>query len=149
MMMVLMDMFSTNPKICFIKMTSLILVLIAGMFNAIMDLCGRYDETVFSKFPKTRKFIDSSISWKNKYKNGDKNQGSRFLFSTKFLVFLTDMWHLSKTSMLLLLSLSIVEYNPIFVWYLDFPIYWIAFGTSFTIFYDYVLRLFPYWTKPW
>ena len=141
--------FSTNPKIYLTKMTSLIFVLIAGMFNAIMDLCGKYDYTIFSKFPRMRKFMDSSESWRNKYKNGDRSQGPRFLFSTKFLVFLTDMWHLCKTLMLFFLSISIVKYSPMIVWYLDFLIYWIAFGTSFTIFYDYLFLLKKYWAKPW
>lgn len=129
-------------------MTSLIFVLIAGMFNAIMDLCGKYDYTIFSKFTKMRNFMDGSVSWKNKYKNGDREQGPRFIFSTKFLVFLTDMWHLCKTSMLFFLSIAIVKYEPMVVWYLDFIIYWIAFGTSFTIFYDYLFLLKKYWTRP-
>ena len=130
-------------------MISLLFVLIAGMLNSIMDICQKYDESVFSKLPSMRNFIDCSVSWKNKHKNGDRSQGPRFFLSTTSLVFLTDMWHLCKSSMLLFLALSIVFYEPMIVWYLDCLIYWISFGTCFTVFYDYVFRLKPYRTKPW
>jgi hypothetical protein len=130
-------------------MLTLFLILIAGMLNAIMDLCGNFDETLFSKIHGMRAFMEGGTSWRNRYKNGDRAQGPKFFLSTKALVCLTDMWHLCKTLMMLFICLATVLYIPIFVWYLDFLIYWIAFGTSFTIFYDYGFRLKKFWTKPW
>jgi hypothetical protein len=130
-------------------MLTLFFITLAGMFNSIMDLCIKFDETIFSKIPSMKFFMDSNVSWMNKYKNGDFRQGSSFFLSTKALVFLTDMWHLCKTLMLICLSLAIVFYNPIFNWYFDAFIYWTLFGTSFTIFYDYAFKLRSYWKKPW
>lgn len=130
-------------------MISLIFIAIAGMLNSIMDLCGKFDETVFSKIPGMRSFMEGGVSWRNKYKNNDPSQGPKFFLSTKALVFLTDMWHLCKTTMLLMMCLAIVLYTPIFVWYIDALIYWILFGTAFSIFYDYGFRLRSYWKRPW
>jgi hypothetical protein len=130
-------------------MLSLFFILVAGMLNAIMDLCGFFDQTIFTKIPGMRPFMEEKISWKNKYKNGDVNQGPRFFLSTKVLVFLTDMWHLCKTLMVVLIGLSIVSYTPIFNTNIDFLIYLVSFGISFTFFYDYGFRLKRYWVKPW
>jgi len=130
-------------------MLTLILISIAGMFNAIMDLCNRFDQTIFSKYPNLRTFIDSSNSWRNKYKNGDPSQGPKFFLSNKALVFLTDMWHLCKTLMIISLSLAIVFYVPIYAWYIDAFIFWTLFGTSFTFFYDYGFRLRQFWPSLW
>lgn len=149
MTMTSMVTFSINQKKLTFKMLSLLFVALAGMLNAIMDLCGKFDQSIFSKISFMRSFMDTTASWKNKYKNGDKSQGSRFFLSTKAFVFLTDMWHLCKTLMLLFLSLAIVFYVPILTWYIDALIFWILFGTAFTVFYDYLFRLKPYWTNPW
>jgi hypothetical protein len=40
---------------------------------------------------------DPKISWRNKWKNGDPNQGPAFLGSTSFLVGTTDLYHLMNT----------------------------------------------------
>jgi len=130
-------------------MISLIFIAIAGILNSIMDLCGKFDESIFSKIPGMRYFMEGGTSWRNKYKNGDPLQGPRSFLSSEALVFLTDMWHLCKTTMLLMMCLAIVTYTPIFVWYVDAIIYWILFGTAFSIFYNYGFRLRPYWKRPW
>lgn len=43
-------------------------------------------------------FWDPSLSWKNKYKNGDPNLGPKFAGSTTGLVFTTDAYHMLRTS---------------------------------------------------
>ncbi len=43
---------------------------------------------------KDQQWWDLSLSWKNKYRNGKKEDGPRFFGSTTFLVFTTDAWHL-------------------------------------------------------
>ena len=76
-----------------IAIVSLLLVTF-GLCNAIMDtLQFHFDK---SMFPDTN-FWNPKKSWKNKYKNGDANQGEKFPFSTTLLVFTTDAWHLSKS----------------------------------------------------
>jgi hypothetical protein len=43
-------------------------------------------------------FWDPSVSWKNKYMNGDPNKGEKFMGSTTCLAFTTDAYHLLRTS---------------------------------------------------
>jgi hypothetical protein len=67
-----------------------------GFFEAVMDkLQFHYDKSVFKSFKK-QQFWDPKISWRNKWKEGEKENGERFLFSSTLLVFTTDAWHLAK-----------------------------------------------------
>lgn len=73
-----------------------ILIFLAGFCEGIMDLLQfHFHESVFSQRPK-RLYWDPSVSWKNKYQNGDPAQGPRFFLSTTWLVSLTDAWHTFK-----------------------------------------------------
>lgn len=122
-------------------MLLIILITLAAILNAIMDMTGvKYNQTIFSLVPEWAKFCDGSISWVNKWKNGDHLQGEKFFGSSTFLVWTTDLWHLAKTIMLLCFALAITTYEPIFGPLIDTVLIWIYFGTVFTIFYDYLLR---------
>ena len=46
------------------------------------------------KFSKT--WMNKNQSWKNKWKNGDKEQGEKFIGSSTVLVGFTDLWHFSQ-----------------------------------------------------
>lgn len=73
----------------------LTLLLLAGVSEAIMDkLQFHYSLSVFSRFNPL--FWNPDISWKNKWKNGDKLQGEKFWLSSTLFVFTTDAWHLFK-----------------------------------------------------
>ena len=83
-------------------MITTIFMIIAGIFNAIMDtLSFRYNKSIFSKYPKYENFLNPEKSWLNKYKNNDPDLGPKFFGSTTFLVWTTDLWHLSKTIMII------------------------------------------------
>jgi hypothetical protein len=78
-----------------------ILLIVASISNAIMDVIDfKFTNSIFFKLKKYRFWFDASISWKNKYKNRDPNQGEAFFGSTTFLVFITDAWHFFKMIML-------------------------------------------------
>ncbi len=118
-------------------MVSLILVIIAGILNAVMDVVSvRYWNSIFSNYSELWQFIDSNVSWKNKWKNGDRTQGERFFGSSTFLVWTTDAWHLSKTLMLLCFSIAIVSYKPIIHPIIDCIGYWLVFGAVFELFWS-------------
>lgn len=122
-------------------MITIFLLTIAAILNSIMDMVSvKYDLTIFSLSPKLNQFCNGSVSWKNKYKNLDPEQGPAFPLSVGPLVFLTDLWHLSKTLMIIFFSLSIVFYTPI-IGVIDFILFWVYFGVIFTLFYDYILRI--------
>jgi len=64
------------------------LILLCALSNAIMDLSGE------DKFSKS--WMNKNQSWKNKWKNGDKEQGERFFLSSTVLVGFTDLWHFAQ-----------------------------------------------------
>jgi hypothetical protein len=114
-------------------MISLILVILAGMLNGVMDvLTMRYNTCVFKRMPKEWEyFFNPSLSWRNKWKNGDSNQGEKFFGSSTFLVWTTDAWHLAKSSMLFLFAMAITFYSPLVSKSVDIFIYWTAFSFTF------------------
>jgi hypothetical protein len=118
-------------------MLTLIFVFLAAICNAIMDVITyRFNSSIFSKFVQLKWYIDPSVSWRNKYKNGDPNQGSIFPFSTSILCAITDLWHLTKSIMLVLLYVGITCYVSIINPVLDVILYYIVFGVTFELFWS-------------
>lgn len=81
------------------------LITIAGAANGIMDRIQHHYYTMPESW--NEQFWNPKESWRNKWKNGDHTQGEKFLFSSTFLVGLTDGWHLMKSIMLSAIALSI------------------------------------------
>jgi len=121
-------------------MTSLLLIILAGILNAAMDIIvstTRYNKSVFKMLPKNwETFFDSTTSWQNKWKDGDRDKGELFFGSSTFLVWTTDAWHLFKTLMLLCFSVAVVTYNPMINPLIDAITYWIVFGIVFELFWS-------------
>ena len=116
-------------------MISIMFWLLACVCNAIMDILStRYDVSIFGNF-SNQLFWDWRISWRNKWKLGDKSNGEKYLFSSSIFVFLTDGWHLFKALMLMFLILSIYFYVPIFG-ILDIPLFFISWGITFELLYN-------------
>ena len=119
---------------------SLILMILAGIFNAAMDVLRyRWSTCVFKDW-KGQNWIDPKIAWHNKWNIDQKLLGreSKLLdkiFSTS-LVWVTDMWHFVKMLMLLCVSAAIVFYTPLFKWYFDIPILYFAFTGTFELFFS-------------
>ncbi len=70
---------------------------IAGFAEGTMDAISFH----YDKFQKVHpnaspQFWDPSLSWKNKWYNGNPNEGEKFLGSSTFLVWTTDGWHALK-----------------------------------------------------
>jgi hypothetical protein len=123
-------------------MITAFLIIIAAILNAAMDLVSvKFQISIFSEWKSLAWFCDGNLSWKNKWKNGDSKQGERFLGSSTFLVWTTDLWHLLKTLMLICFYLGIVMYEPLVNPVADFFIFYFGFGFIFTLFYDKVFRL--------
>ena len=120
---------------------SIILMIIAGMFNATMDvLKTRYNKSIFNNLKwKWEKWVNPAVSHPNKWKNGNIEEGPRFFGSSTFLVWVTDLWHLSKMLMLLAIVFAMTFYQPIVAWYADWFILYCSFTIPFEIFYSKVL----------
>ena len=76
---------------------AVLLLIIAAICNSAMDtLQFRFSQSVFSKLEK-QSYWNPNISWRNKWKDGEKAKGEKFFGSSTFLVFTTDAWHLFKS----------------------------------------------------
>lgn len=120
-----------------------LLISLAGFFNGVSDtLIFHYEKSIFIEF-KNQSFWNPTISWENKYKNGDPFSGERFIFSTTLLVSLTDALHLSKTLTLLLIFISIPIISlagpHIQITILNLFISRVLFGVGFILAYNHVL----------
>lgn len=115
---------------------SVVFSVIAGISKAICDLS---EENKLKFYKKT--FWIKSLSWQNKWKNGDKKQGEKFFGSSRWFVMFTDAWHLfgvlfrttfAKAYICVGLLISIN------IWYAFASIVvYIIFATTFHIFYTY------------
>ena len=92
-----------------------ILIALAGLFNGAADSLQFHFKRSFARSWNPL-FWNPSQSWRNKYKNGDPEQGRRFFGSTTFLVLFTDAWHLIKFAQMACFRLAVVLLLP-FAWY--------------------------------
>lgn len=125
-----------------------ILVFVAGVAKAVMDtLQFHFVSSIFYR-GKDDQFWMPSISWKNKYKNGNKEDGESFWGSTTIFISFTDGWHLFQAIFLVSIFLAVIFYVPILT-YSEIPVlgkifdYCILrgiFGLAFTLFYDKLLK---------
>lgn len=124
-------------------MIGIILFAIAGILNAIMDrvaYLSTYERSIFNKYQKLEQFCSAEKSWKNKWKNGDKSQGEKFLGSSTIFVTFTDLWHLCKSLMIFCIIFSLFFYKQLFESDLiTLFIYYICFTGAFELFYNYIL----------
>ena len=123
---------------------SSILIAIAAMSEAIMDnLQFHYFKSIF-KDREAQQFWNPLISWSNKYKNGEKNQGEKFIGSTTLFVGLTDAWHLFKlinhTCLFIGLSVLAFQLDSVKELIVVTCIARMIYGFVFTIFFDSILN---------
>jgi len=127
-------------------------LIIAATGKAVMDtLRFHFSTSVFSEYAGNL-FIDPSVSWRNKYKNGDHKQGERFTGSTTIFVFTTDLWHLAQFFFLRFFFAAIICYHlspglsvlvyDLGLWNMaiDYVALSAVFGATFTLFYSKILK---------
>ncbi len=82
---------------------------LAGMFDAMRDKCAfHYSSSIFSRFNPA--FFDGSISWKNKYIDGDSTKGRKKLLGIPIPVIFTDAFHLFKSLQTLFIAISVINF---------------------------------------
>ncbi|HSI82338.1 MAG TPA: hypothetical protein VK970_01070 [Candidatus Methylacidiphilales bacterium] len=77
----------------------LAMAVLASICNAAMDkISFHYDSSVFAspQLLPYRGWLDPRLSWRNKWRNGNRAEGEAFLLSSTAFVFVTDAWHLLK-----------------------------------------------------
>lgn len=126
-------------------MISFILISLAAICNSIMDILQfHYKKSIFIKF--NPQWWNPAISWKNKYIDWDngvmieKKIHIFNLFSIKYPIFLTDAWHLFKSSMIVLFGLGVVFYSPVINPFIDIIIIGLVWNLTFNVFYNKIFR---------
>jgi hypothetical protein len=73
------------------------LVFLAGASKGFNETLHFHWKEFKRQFPKAnRQWFDPTISWKNKYKNGDSEAGPKYFLSTSALIMFTDQYHLNN-----------------------------------------------------
>lgn len=107
---------------------SVLFVSIAAIFNSIMDRVG--DGTAFSRSIFSHlnpKWWSKEVSW----------EYVKFLPFTKYR---PDAWHLSKSGMIVFITLAIVFYNKQIHWGVDFLILGTLWNLVFNTFYNHIFK---------
>jgi len=135
-------------------MISLILIALAGALNATYEiLFTGFNQSIFKKL--NPEFWNPLESWKFKWASPfpqpaeDKwyyfgflpRYKERFPYSSTVFVFLTDAWHLFKALMLGCIMLAVVNYSVLVTPFIDFILLYVTFTFTFTMFFDYILRI--------
>ena len=106
------------------------LTIIIATTKAIQDkLQFHFDNSIFKNLGA---WWNPQESWKNKWKNGNKEEGEKFFLSSTLLVSLTDAWHffglIRNFSVFVVIGILI---NPLYI------LYYILFFTLFHILFTY------------
>lgn len=135
-------------------------MLLAGIFNAVMDRINMFESSIFSKLPgKYQNWWNPKNAWKNKWKldeNGKPTKEPRFFLSTTLFVFTTDAWHFFQMLWRITITLAIVfyatfapalsntytgnEFIDSLTWLEDFVWFSVAYLIMFNAFFDLILR---------
>lgn len=96
-------------------------------------------------YTKYNKFWNPDLSWKNKWKNGDRLQGEKFFGSSTIFVCFTDCWHLCNTinkySCVGAIVLKIGgKKKPLKYYLYDFAVYSLAYSAGFVVTYEVILK---------
>ena len=149
-------MITTN--ILIIIVFSILLTIVAGIAKSIMDIINfKYEESIFSKIPKTSYwyhwFNSPKVTWLNKYKDRNPEKGPAFFYSTTIFVWVTDAWHffqfimLSCIQMIIALLFTSLCDSIYFITVTQFIIILLGTFFSFKTLLSFTFEMF--WVKIW
>ena len=73
------------------------LIFLAGLTKGFNETLQFHWKEFHRQFPKAgAQWFNPDVSWKNKYKNNDPEQGSKYFLSTSLLIAFTDQYHLNN-----------------------------------------------------
>lgn len=107
------------------------LVFFAGASKGFNETLMFHYDAFQARFPKANaNWYNPQLSWKNKYKDGNPDQGAKFPLSTTMLVMTTDQYHLNnfinKTSWVSAIMIKMCEERKTFKGYLLDMLYYTA-----------------------
>ena len=112
-------------------------IMVSAICNAIMDTCkDHYSVSIFTKL--NPQFWNTEISWRNKYNKFLVSQGRN-----KAPTFLTDSWHLFKSTMIVSLAFALMfasmYYKPFYTYFESILTFGIVWNGTFNLFYNKLL----------
>jgi hypothetical protein len=145
---------------------NIFLILLASTSDAIMDtISSHFPTSVFSNSSdwkivkswsnarklKVYKWLNPYYSWRNKWKNGNKEEGEAFLGSSTLFVFTTDAWHLMQfvqLNTLFIFAFNFYSFDkPLYINLITLALYRVLYGLWFTYLNDYKLIKKKLWIK--
>lgn len=97
---------------------SLVIIFFAGFFNAVHDIAGNeawYNISIFPANEPGSFWGHTNDTWQNKWATNEAGEvlvgKERFWLSSTALVWLTDLWHASKSAMILAFQVAILLYR--------------------------------------
>ena len=128
---------------------NLILLSLAGFFNASMDILKcHYKDSVFGRLGLKYKWFErwaGPLSWLNKYKDRTISKGPAFWGSKTIFVFSTDAWHFAQLLWRVCFTLAVAPVNYLKidflpVWISDFTVNSLTYLIIFNLFYEKILK---------
>ena len=123
------------------------LLFVSGAGNGAAELSKWRWNAFQSTFPNANpEFFNPEISWRNKYKNGNPQDGPAFFGSTTFLVGATDFYHASRTvSNTSMLFAVILSPRDKLTWksvLIKFVLYSVSYHAGFWLTYELPLHIY-------
>ena len=117
------------------------LLLVSGMADGLAEACKFHPGGVTEVFGNPQ-FWDNSLSWRNKYRNGDPAQGAKFPLSTTALAWMTDGYHLARmvrnSTVIAAITIRIGEPKQWYYYIIEAAIYYLTYQLGFTLSYDII-----------
>lgn len=121
----------------------MLLIGVAGMFNAVMDtLQHHHGVSIFKDLPTTSFF--GKDNWVRKYKDMNPMQKRRFFGSKGIFVWAMDGWHLSQMLMISSIILAVMTFDKVVLaddlsLVVIYLLYHASWSGIFELFYSWVL----------
>lgn len=112
-------------------MISTVFIIFTAIFKSIQDLQAHGKLGISNAWFTTQ-------SWQLKWKDGDPENGERFIGSSTVFVLLTDAWHFFGMLRNVSMILAIVLYVPVWSWWLDGLVMWVLHNVVFEACYRWV-----------
>ena len=97
---------------------SLVIIFFAGSFNAVRDIAGNkawYNISIFPANEPGSFWGHTEKTWENKWARNEAGEvlvgKERFWLSSTALVWITDLWHASKSLMILAFQIAVLLYR--------------------------------------
>ena len=118
------------------KLASGSLIMVGGAAKGFNETLSFHYERFQKAFPNAdHQWFNPSLSWRNKYKNGDPLQGAKFPGSTTVFVLVTDQYHLNnfiyRAAITSGLVIKIGEKQKFSYYVIDFLYYTVCYQAGF------------------